>query len=291
MNAVRGRFAPTPSGPLHFGSLVAAFASALDARAQGGEWLLRMDDLDRAREVAGAREAILEDLSTYGFTWDGEIQFQQPRSAAYRAAVDKLLESGQAYPCACTRSDIAALSPDGLYPGTCRHGIPTGKTARSVRQRVPDNFTGFEDRWAGCVTQNLARKVGDFVLWRADGVAAYHLATVLDDAELGITHVVRGADLLDSTPRQIFLQRLLNLPTPHYAHFPLVLENGRKLGKQTNAPRLDRRQPARTLTRALEFLHQTPPRSLKDAVLDNVWNWALANWRPEALRKENNHDV
>jgi glutamyl-Q tRNA(Asp) synthetase len=285
MSTVRGRFAPTPSGPLHFGSLVAALASAVDARAQGGEWLLRIDDLDRAREAAGARVSILEDLSAHGFAWDGKTQFQHPRNATYHSGVTRLLESGRAYPCACTRSEIAALSPDGLYPGTCRQGIPAGKTARSVRLHVPDTAIEFEDRWAGRVTRNLAREVGDFVLWRADGVAAYHLATVLDDAEAGVTHVVRGADLLDSTPRQIFLQRILGLPTPRYAHFPLVVENGRKLGKQTHAPRLDRHRPVRTLAKALEFLHQRPPRSLKAAALDNVWNWALENWRPENLRQ------
>ncbi|MDN5865306.1 MAG: tRNA glutamyl-Q(34) synthetase GluQRS, partial [Gammaproteobacteria bacterium] len=220
--SVRGRFAPTPSGPLHFGSLVAAFASALDARSRGGEWLLRIDDVDRARRVSGAAEAILDDLEAYGFVRDGAVRRQGDRSARYRRAVDTLLARGRAFPCACSRREVAHGSQDGRYPGRCRNGVPQGKTARSVRLLAADETIEFDDRFAGHIEQNLAGEVGDFVLWRADGIASYHLATVLDDAEDGITHVVRGADLLASTPRQICLQRLLGLPTPTYAHVPLV---------------------------------------------------------------------
>lgn len=281
----RGRFAPTPSGPLHFGSLVAALASALDVRSRGGEWLLRIDDLDQAREAPGAREAILEDLSVHGFAWDGAIRTQHPRRTAYRQSVERLLDSDAAYRCACTRREILANSPTGIYPGTCRNGVRAGKTPRSIRVKVPDEAMVFDDRWAGRTSQKLERDVGDFVLWRADDVPAYHLATVLDDAEAGVTHVVRGADLLDSTPRQIFLQQLLGLPSPVYGHFPLVLQAGRKLGKQTRAPRLDHRRPARTLTAALEFLRQDPPATLDAASLEDVWDWALDNWQPDALRQ------
>ncbi len=282
---VRGRFAPTPSGPLHFGSLVAAMASRLDAHAHGGEWLLRIDDLDRNREAPDAREAILADLLALGFTWDGPVYNQRERAARYREAVDRLLAANAAFPCACSRRDVAAQSGDDktIYPGTCRNGIAPGRTAHSVRLRVSDDVLEFNDEWAGCVRQHLMREVGDFVLWRGDDLASYHLATVLDDADAGVTRVVRGADLLDSTPRQIYLQGVLGLPTPVYAHLPLVLEGGRKLGKQTGAPRLDVRRPARTLVAALDFLRQSPPAALADAAVDEVWTWALANWRPAQL--------
>jgi glutamyl-Q tRNA(Asp) synthetase len=286
--ANRGRFAPTPSGPLHFGSLVAALASCLDARARGGEWLLRIDDLDQEREVAGAREAILEDLAVLGFQWDGPVLTQHERGERYRKAVDRLLREGLAFPCACTRKDIQEQSdpaePVAIYPGTCRDGLPPGKVARSIRLRVPGRVIAFEDEWAGTIRQDMARDVGDFVIWRVEGIASYHLATALDDADAGITRIVRGADLLDSTPRQILLQQLLGLPTPAYAHFPLVrAKDGRKLGKQTHAPRIDTDHPSQTLFKALEFLRQEPPAALASDPLDAVWRWAIAHWRPRAL--------
>ncbi len=284
----RGRFAPTPSGPLHSGSLVAALASCLDTRSRGGEWLLRIDDLDREREVPGARDAILEDLAALGFRWDGPVHTQHERSKRYREAVDSLLAQGLAFPCACTRKDIQEQGdpgrPAAIYPGTCRNGLPPGKQARSIRLRVPGEAVEFEDEWAGTVRQDMAREVGDFVIWRVEGIASYHLATVLDDADAGITRVVRGADLLDSTPRQILLQHLLGLPTPAYAHFPLVREkDGRKLGKQTHAPRVDTSKPATTLFNALQFLRQEPPSTLASAPLEDVWRWALGHWRPHEL--------
>lgn len=285
----KGRFAPTPSGPLHFGSLVAALASCLDARSRGGEWLLRIDDLDREREAAGAREAILRDLEALGFEWDGAVRTQHERGDRYRQAVDELLAANEAFPCACSRREIneqaEACNAGAIYPGTCREGLPPGREARSVRLRVPDETLCFEDEWAGPVRQDLARDVGDFVLWRVEGIASYHLATVLDDADAGITRIVRGADLLDSTPRQILLQRLLGLITPSYAHFPLVLTtDGRKLGKQSHAPRIDTRRPAGTLVAALDFLRQAPPAELASSALHEVWSWALAHWRPAAVR-------
>ncbi|MGH8127619.1 MAG: tRNA glutamyl-Q(34) synthetase GluQRS [Gammaproteobacteria bacterium] len=287
--AVRGRFAPTPSGPLHFGSLVAALASCLDVRTRGGEWLLRIDDLDRDREADGARETILFDLEALGFEWAGPVCTQHERGARYREAVDRLLAENKAFPCACSRRDINEQTEDDevgvVYPGTCRDGLPSGCEAHSIRLRVPDRTLSFDDEWAGRVQQNLAHEVGDFVVWRVEDIASYHLATVLDDADAGITRVVRGADLLDSTPRQILLQCLLGLPTPDYAHFPLVrTADGRKLCKQTHAPRIDARQPVRTLTSALEFLGQAPPAELAASTVENVWVWALANWRPAAVR-------
>ncbi len=284
----RGRFAPTPSGPLHFGSLVAALASCLDARSRDGAWLLRIDDLDRDREVAGARDAILSDLEALGFQWDGPIYTQHERGTRYRLAVDALLADGRAFPCACTRREIREQAEPGEpampYPGTCRDGLPPGREARSVRLRIQDETLCFDDEWAGRVCQDLAREVGDFVIWRVEDIASYHLATVLDDADAGVTRVVRGSDLLDSTPRQILLQRLLGLPTPAYAHFPLVrAPDGRKLGKQTHAPRIDARHPARALVAALEFLNQAPPPALASAAADDVWAWAQAHWRSDAL--------
>lgn len=284
----KGRFAPTPSGPLHFGSLVAALASCLDARSRGGEWLLRIDDLDREREAAGAREAILQDLEVLGFDWDGPVRTQHERGDRYRQAVDELLAANEAFPCACSRSEIneqaEACNTGAIYPGTCREGLPPGREARSIRLRVPDDVVRFADEWAGPVAQHMAREVGDFVLWRVEGIASYHLATVLDDADAGITHIVRGADLLDSTPRQILLQRLLGLPTPSYAHFPLArTTDGRKLGKQTHAPRIDTNLPARTLVAALDFLNQSPPPELALVTVEDVWTWALLHWRPSAV--------
>jgi len=274
---------------LHFGSLVAALASYLDVRARNGEWLLRIDDLDQNREVTGAREAILEDLAALGFHWDGPVYAQHDRGQRYREAVDELLAKRLAFPCACTRKDIQEQSDPGepvaIYPGTCRNGLPSGKEARSIRLHVPDQVIGFEDEWVGPTHQDMAREVGDFVIWRVEGIASYHLATVLDDADAGITRIVRGADLLDSTPRQILLQRLLGLPTPAYAHFPVVhAEDGRKLGKQTDAPRIDTSQPAKILSMALAFLHQSPPVTLASAPVEDVWQWAFRNWAPQAIK-------
>ncbi|HZX25714.1 MAG TPA: tRNA glutamyl-Q(34) synthetase GluQRS [Telluria sp.] len=238
-----GRFAPSPTGPLHAGSLVAALASFLDARANAGRWLLRIEDVDEARSVAGADRAILDLLQKLGMAWDGEVVWQSRRKHLYQAAFDRLADS--AYPCGCNRREIAdsrlGLAPDGsaIYPGTCRYGLGPGKTMRSLRVRVPDapfDVIAFDDRLAGHVVQHLASKSGDFVLKRADGFWAYQLAVVVDDAEQGVTDVVRGADLIDSTPRQIFLQRLLGVPTPRYLHVPVVRNaNGEKLSKQTGA--------------------------------------------------------
>lgn len=257
-----GRFAPSPTGPLHKGSLVAALASYLDARAHGGTWLVRIEDIDEGRTVAGAAEDILSCLQAFGMQWDGEIVWQSRRKPLYEAAMEKL--GSLVYPCGCTRREIAdsriGVASDGaaVYPGTCRSGLAAGKTARAYRLRVPDGEEGlirFTDRWAGTVTQQLDKEVGDFVLKRADGFWAYQLAVVVDDAVQGVTHVVRGADLLDSTPRQIYLQRLLGVPTPSYMHVPVVTNaNGEKLSKQTGARALDLAHPLNELLEAARFL-------------------------------------
>jgi glutamyl-Q tRNA(Asp) synthetase len=238
-----GRFAPSPTGPLHAGSLVAAVASYLDARAHHGTWLIRIEDIDEGRSVPGAAGEILDLLQRLGMASDREVVWQSRRKHLYEAAYDRL--AGHVYPCGCNRREIAdsrlGVAPDGaaIYPGTCRHGLAPGRSPRSLRLRVPaagEDVITFRDRMAGVVTQRLASESGDFVLKRADGYWAYQLAVVVDDAEQGVTDVVRGADLLDSTPRQIFLQRLLNVPTPRYLHVPVVRNaDGEKLSKQTGA--------------------------------------------------------
>lgn len=280
-----GRFAPSPSGPLHAGSLVAALASYLDARAHRGTWLLRIEDIDEMRTVPGAVAAIMQALAAFGMQHDGAVLVQSQRKDLYQAACDRL--TAHVYPCGCTRKEIAdsrlGIAADGaaIYPGTCRHGIAAGKTARTLRLRVPDagqagETITFDDRWLGPLTQHLATEVGDFVLKRADGYWAYQLAVVVDDADQGVTHIVRGTDLLESTGRQIYLQRLLGLPTPSYMHVPVVLnESGEKLSKQTGAQALDLAHPLDELLRAARFLGLP----IADAQsLADFWRLAIAAW-------------
>jgi glutamyl-Q tRNA(Asp) synthetase len=257
--AYRGRFAPSPTGPLHAGSLVAALASWLDARAHGGIWLIRIEDLDPPREAAGAAQQILSALAAFGMSSDEPPVWQSARGELYRGALERLDEAGLVYGCACSRTDVSSAQqslglPDHLYPGTCRDGT-AGRPVRATRVRVPDRTIGFVDRAAGRFDQNLARDVGDFVIRRADGLWAYQLAVVVDDAEQRISDVVRGADLLDNTPRQIWLQRVLGLATPRYLHVPVVNNAlGEKLSKQTGAAALDTADPLAELERAWRHL-------------------------------------
>jgi len=279
----RGRFAPSPTGPLHFGSLVAALGSCLEARSRGGEWLLRIEDVDEPRCPRAMADDILRTLDACGFAWDGEVLWQSRRKERYRELLEQLKGMGRVYPCACTRRELAdsQLASDGahVYPGTCRDGLPSGRPARAWRLRVDDVLIDFADVLQGRVEQQLARDVGDFVLLRADSYFAYQLAVVADDADQGITHVVRGADLLDSTARQIFLQRCLGVPTPAYAHLPVVVNaQGEKLSKQTLAPAIDAVSPAPTLCAALRFLGQSPPAELERAPLAELWAWARTHW-------------
>jgi len=284
----RGRFAPSPTGSLHFGSLVAALASCLEARARGGEWRVRMEDVDAPRNVPGAAESILVCLEAHGFAWDGPVRWQSTRRDAYQAVLEQLLAAGLAYPCCCSRKEIAeraghaALDGGLLYPGTCREGLPPGRTPRAWRLRVENPAGGaleFQDRLQGPQAQQLERDVGDFVLLRADGQFAYQLAVVVDDAEQGVTDVVRGADLLDSTPRQIFLQRCLGYAEPVYAHLPVATHaSGEKLSKQTRAPALVAERAAQNLVAALDFLGQSPPAELAGARVGEVWAWAREYW-------------
>jgi glutamyl-Q tRNA(Asp) synthetase len=258
-----GRFAPSPTGPLHLGSLVAAVGSWLYARAEGGRWLVRVEDIDTPRVIPGSAEEILSALERYGLDWDGEVVWQSERTALYEQALHDLRAKGLVYDCACSRADLqrAASAPLGrepVYPGTCRDGIAEGKTARAIRFRVPDEIIAFDDLVVGLQQEHVGERTGDFVVRRADGLFAYQLAVVVDDADQGVTQVVRGADLLASTPRQIALQRALGYPTPQYAHLPLVVNaDGSKLGKRDGAlplPTLDDARVRDTLRLALQHL-------------------------------------
>ncbi|SMC23595.1 glutamyl-Q tRNA(Asp) synthetase [Andreprevotia lacus DSM 23236] len=278
-----GRFAPSPTGDLHLGSLLAALASCLEARSRGGRWLLRMEDLDPPRVMPGAAQRIVDSLLQHGFVWDGELAVQSERSDLYKAALVQLQQSGRLYPCCCTRREVAQLAHAGVdgpvYPGTCRNGLPPGREARALRVRVDEQLISFADGVQGLQQQVLAEVVGDFVLQRADGLFAYQLAVVVDDALQGVNHVVRGADLLDSTPRQIHLQRLLGLPTPGYVHIPvLVNQAGEKLSKQTLAPALQADGAVSNLWLALDYLGQNPPPALRKSNLADIWQWAHAHW-------------
>lgn len=279
----RGRFAPSPTGPLHFGSLVAAVGSYLRARSQQGQWLVRMEDLDRPRCVKGADSQILQTLETYGMFWDGEVMYQSQRNSAYNKALKQLEAINASYPCACTRSEIAAIAQQGaegpIYPGTCRNGLNNISAATSVRARLDAAVISVDDQLQGKVTQHLLRDFGDFVIKRSDGLFAYQLAVIVDDAEQGITEIVRGSDLLDSTPRQIWLQQKLHYHTPSYLHLPVAVNAaGEKLSKQTFATAIETSDPRPQLINALNFLGQQAPDELRDTGLEQLWQWAVEHW-------------
>ena len=272
-NPVIGRFAPSPTGDLHFGSLVAAVGSFLEAKSAGGSWLLRIEDIDPPREVPGSAERIIHDLKRLGMSPDEPALFQSSRIHIYRDAVKQLLKQGLAYPCACSRKD---LPTSGVYPGTCRNGIPAGKTARSVRLAVDNGDYAFIDRVQGLVEDLPASLTGDFVIRRADGLYAYQLAVVVDDEFQRVTQVVRGADLLESTSRQICLQKALGYKTPAYMHLPVATTAaGKKLGKRFQADPINQQDPEYAVFQALHFLGQRPP---PDCSLATLWEWALEHW-------------
>ena len=298
-----GRFAPSPTGPLHFGSLVAAVASYCDAKANGGKWLVRMEDIDKPREMVGAADDILRTLEAFGFEWKSDVLYQSQRGEIYEEALNKLQKQNLIYRCTCTRKEIAdssnAQGIDGaIYPRACYPKTYSNKPAlratniqtnghAAYRAMVLDKNIIFVDRIQGEITQNLAKDVGDFILKRKDGLFAYQLAVVVDDAEQGITHVVRGADLLDSTPRQIYLQQLLGVTTPFYAHVPVVVNaQGEKLSKQTLAEPISMRFPGHQLFDTLSFLGQNPPTEIKNATLAEMWRWAIANWNIAKVTKQ-----
>lgn len=284
-----GRFAPSPTGPLHFGSLVAALASACDARARGARWLVRIEDVDVPRSVPRGADDILRTLSRYGFAWDGPVERQSDRTPHYAAALRRLVDAGHAYPCACTRRELeyAPLGHGGerIYPGTCREAVPAAlapRPQRAFRVRVGDAEVSFIDRLQGPQRQHLASEVGDFVVKRADGLFAYQLAVVVDDAAQHVTDVVRGADLLASTPRQVHLARLLGYRVPTYLHVPIAIDReGQKLSKQTLAPALPD-DPLPALLAAWRFLDQpSPPVAPRDTA--EFWRHAIGAWSPTRL--------
>ena len=287
----RGRFAPSPTGPLHFGSLVAAVGSYLDARANQGEWLVRIENIDAPREAPGASRDILTLLEKLGMHWDGEVVYQRERHALYREALAMLEKQKLIYACTCSRKEIADSSIIGIegpvYPGTCRnaqnypHRPHLQNRQSAIRVRTNNQPIVFIDPVQGYVEQRISKDIGDFVLHRADGIFAYQLAVVVDDAEQAITHVVRGADLLNSTPRQIYLQQLLGYVTPAYLHLPVVTNaKGEKLSKQTFAAPVTQFNVLFQLVSALRFLGQEPPAELLDSSLETFWQWAIAHWNP-----------
>lgn len=281
-----GRFAPSPTGPLHFGSLLAAVASYLEARGQHGQWLVRVEDIDPPREDPGATDLILRALEVYGFEWDGRPAFQSANNDAHFDALQRLVATGHTYPCGCSRKDLADArrGPLGIiYPGICRAGCDASETA--IRLRTTDEPIEFMDRLQGLVTQRLESESGDFIIRRRDGLIAYHLAVVVDDHLHSVTDIVRGIDLMDSTPRQIWLQRLLDIPQPGYAHIPVAVNAlGQKLSKSHGAGAVPLASPAPTLIAALEALALQPPPGLASASVGEIWSWARQHWRIDRLQ-------
>jgi glutamyl-Q tRNA(Asp) synthetase len=284
-----GRFAPTPSGPLHFGSLVTALASFLHAKKRQGRWLVRIEDVDTTRVMPGAAAEILRQLESASLHWDGEVVYQSKRSLIYQEMLESLFSKGELFSCSCTRSrlqETGERAADGspLYPGTCRLSRDCLQPEKAVRLRVNNAALGWDDSYLGYFEQNLERDVGDFVLRRADGCYTYHLAVVVDDELQDVTTVVRGSDLLDSTPRQIYLQTLLGFRHLSYAHLPLVLnEQGEKLSKQTRSPKVERATMTLELWRALRFLGQPIPDEMRHAATRVIVEWAMANWNEDAI--------
>lgn len=278
-----GRFAPSPTGPLHIGSLVAAVGSYLQAKRKNGKWLVRIEDLDPPREEPGATDKILHSLEAHGLHWDGEIIYQSQRHKAYQAVIEHLIESNLAYQCGCSRKTLQASAKKGnyglIYPGTCRNGVTENNQQTAIRARTHNNYISFFDQRVGDYGQRLESEMGDFIIKRADGLFAYQIAVVVDDEWQGVTEVVRGEDLLDNTPRQIHLQALLNYSTPDYCHLPLIKnKQGQKLSKQTYAPALDNNQASNNLETAIKFLGLDFPQELQGTNPSDILQWAQEGW-------------
>lgn len=281
-NRYTGRFAPTPSGPLHFGSLLAALASYLDARHQNGQWLVRMEDLDQPRNQDGAPEQILQALTAHGLEWDGDVLVQSQHEERYQQQIRSWVDQGLAYYCDCSRRDLVAHQ--GVYPGTCRERNLPPAADHAVRVRVTDEPIAFSDRLQGEVSQRLESEVGDFVIRRRDGIVAYQFAVVMDDIAQGVTDIVRGADLLDSTPRQLWLYRLLQAPAPDYLHIPLMMaEHGQKLSKRVGSAPVRATNASASLFAGLVVLAQRPPAGLRNAPVADLLAWAIEHWQPMRL--------
>jgi len=279
----RGRFAPSPTGPLHFGSLIAAVASYLEARKQQGEWLVRMEDVDEIRNQTAAADNILFTLENYGFEWDGDILYQTQRKDAYFDALQQLTEQNLIYRCTCSRKDLIEQAQQGeygfIYPGTCEHKHHPDKTEHAVRIKTHNKLITFTDAIMGLYEHQLKNDMGDFIIHRRDGFFAYQLAVVVDDAFQNITDIVRGYDLLDSTPRQIHLQQCLHYLTPAYTHLPIAVnQRGDKLSKQTGAAGISEKADIAMLVDCMNFLGQTMPTELKKSSLKTFWQWAFENW-------------
>ncbi len=294
ISPVVGRFAPSPTGPLHFGTLLAALGSYLLAKQSGGRWLLRVEDLDPPRVVSGAADAMLILLEQLGFEWDGEVVFQSRRFERYRQVVEQLRQAGRVFDCSCTRREILASAPhpgeEGpVYSGTCRNGAQGTRAERAVRLLVDDEIISYRDGIFGSQEQHLEREVGDFVLHRVDGLYAYQLAVVVDDIDAGVTQVVRGADLLSSTARQIFLYRALGIKCPEYFHLPLAFgDNGKKLSKRNGDIGLVTvENGTNMLWRALQFLGQMPPQELLSATPGELIGWGVKHFRIAKISAEN----
>lgn len=285
---IRGRFAPTPSGSLHFGSLIAAIGSYLNSKSHNGKWFVRIDDLDTARTVPGAITNILKTLDLFGLHWDDDILFQSHRIPAYNEAIDQLSTENLIYPCSCSRKIIG----DNPYPGTCRNKLSENRSNLSLRVKTENNFLKFHDLKQGLFKQNIEKEIGDFVVKRADGFIAYHLATVVDDQFLNITEVVRGADLLDSTPRQIYIQNLLDYTPTKFLHLPIAVDQkGQKLSKTNGALAIDQDQltPSILIFKALDFLGQLPPKELQQENVSSCIQWGIENWNIENI--PNKHSI
>jgi glutamyl-Q tRNA(Asp) synthetase len=288
----RGRFAPSPTGPLHFGSLIAATGSYLQTKHQHGEWLLRIDDIDPPREQKGATDDILRTLEDFGFEWDSEVLYQSSRLQHYQEAVDHLVEQQHAYPCSCSRKSIlkktGQTTGETLYPGFCRNGPLETSLEYSYRLRCNNNPIEFDDAIQGKQSFNLENYIGDFVLQRRDHCFSYQLASGIDDAEQKITEVVRGADLLNSTPCQLHVQQALNLPSPQYCHLPIATNTtGQKLSKQSHAKAIDSKDSVILLYKTLKFLGQMPPIYLIKSDQKELWSWAKTHWRLDLVPKIN----
>ena len=279
-----GRFAPSPTGPLHFGSLLAALASFLDAKSNQGLWLLRMEDLDPPREPAGAADQILRQLDELELNWDGEILYQSSRLEAYQQALAQLANQSLIFHCTCTRPQIREMG--AVYNGHCRNRTVASDEPTAIRIHTTPDPISFSDCVFGEISQNIEREVGDFVLKRKDGLFAYQLAVVVDDAYQGITHVVRGSDLLESSPRQIYLQQTLNLPTPKYCHIPIIVDiHGQKLSKQQFAEPIDSKKGSALIYDALKLLGQNPEIGLQHESVPVILNWAIEHWDIQAVPK------
>ena len=273
-----GRFAPSPTGPLHIGSLYTALASFLQARSQQGLWLIRIDDLDTPRNIKGSGDSILKTLETFGLHWDGRVAYQSQTLDVYHEILDKLANDKLIYPCTCSRKTLTSV-----YSGICRNKQTLPDSPHSLRIKTDNRIIAFNDRLQGLMSQNLADN-GDFILKRKDQIIAYQFAVVIDDDRQHINHVVRGYDLLDSTPRQIYLQQLLGLVTPDYMHVPVIIdEQGYKLSKQTRATAVDIKKPHTVIFELLNLLKQNPPGELQNAPLNELLSWSIANWNPNLL--------